>query len=89
MLPFGYVEGLLVHAMTHSRELLNRLSFGRPIPTYRMLESDIVKARESWTIPMHSVCLTASDNNQTKVSSWDAKRKETTVSQLNTLGKQV
>ena len=78
-MPLGYTEGLQLYTHTHSREVLQQISMGRPILTYDMIEKDIIKAKETWSLPLHGACIAGVDNNQCKISSWDAKRKETTV----------
>jgi hypothetical protein len=78
-LPWSYIEALHLHEQTHSIELLKKIGAARPWPTYHMIEDDIAKAKLTWTLPKQILAVTAADNNQVKVDSWDAKRKEETV----------
>ena len=69
-----------VYNQTHSKELLKHLGCGKPWPTYEMLEKDISKARDTWSLDVHDTIVCAADNNQLKINSWDVKLKDTTVS---------
>ena len=79
MFPFGYIDALEVYNKTHSREILKKIGSGRPTATYAMLEADITKAKETWSIPFHETCVVAVDNNQLKIGGHDATYHERVV----------
>ena len=80
LLPMGYMESLNLYQHTHSRELLDTIAAGRPLALYQLLEKDLAKAMNSWTLTDWKTCIIALDNNQVKKSSYNAKHKAKTVS---------
>ena len=76
----GYMESLNLYQHTHSRELLDTIAAGRPLALYQLLEKDLAKAMNSWTLTDWKTCIIALDNNQVKKSSYNAKHKAKTVS---------
>ena len=79
VLPAGYVESLDLFTYTHSNELLDRMSNGRPLANYKMLERDLEDAEKTWNIPIWKSSIVALDNNQIKIGSHDANHKDTMV----------
>ena len=68
-----------LYTKTHSKEILERFTLGRPGANYKMIERDIENASNSYKLPEWDVCIIGSDNNQVKISSFDARRKDETV----------
>ena len=79
VLPVAYIESMELYTKTHSKEILERFTMGRPGGNYNMIERDIEKATNSYKLPEWDVCIIGSDNNQVKISSFDARRKDETV----------